>query len=157
MHAFKLATITVDTTVIGEYRDEWQPVALSYVVVVLVMRWCQLDSTSPVLGVHMLVGHHHQLAVGDEGVHELAADQVTVPGVIGVHGDTDVTEHGLYPGGRDGDMLLRIRALHLVLEDPQGPHLNGGVVSRYLDPNWGCDLESVHLDVGKRRREVGAP
>ena len=67
------------------------------------------------------------------------ADQVLPLGIVGMHGDRGVAQHGLGPGRRDDDVL--VAALDRILEVPQAAP----------------DLAQFDLEVGDRRQHLGVP
>ena len=69
-----------------------------------------------------------------------AAVQVAVALVLGMHGDAGVAEHGLGPGGGDGDELA-VAALDRVAEVPE----------------MAVDLLLLHLEVGDRGLQRAVP
>jgi hypothetical protein len=97
-----------------------------------------LERAGAELHVHILVGDDGDLAVHEGQDHGLA-DHVLVARVIGVHGHGRVAEHGLGPGGGDGDAALPFR---VGIRDPPQAALHGAV---------------LHLVVGQRGAVEGAP
>ena len=113
-----------------------QAVAAADLEVVRVVRRGDLDRAGAELRVHVRVGDHRDAPAGQRQL-DLAADQVGVPLVVGVHRHRGVAEHGLGPGGGDHD---RVGAVAVAERD----QLAVGVAV-------------VHLDVGQRGQAARAP
>jgi hypothetical protein len=75
--------------------------------VVRVVRRGDLDRAGAELRVHVRVGDHRDAPAGQRQP-DLAADQVAVPRVVGVHGHRGVAEHGLHPGGGHHDRVVTV-------------------------------------------------
>lgn len=91
-----------DDRVLVHDREIRQAVALSDLEVVRVVGRGDLDGARAELGVDVLVGDDRDPAAG-ERQFDLRADEVGVALVVGVNGDSGVTEHRLGPSRRDDD------------------------------------------------------
>ncbi len=101
----------------GHDVDAGQAVASADLEVGRIVGRRDLDRSGTERGIDGLVGHDR-----DQPIHyrqpELPADQRAVPLVRGMHRDGRIAQHGLGPGGRDGDVTRPI-----VERVPQVPEL----------------------------------
>ena len=117
-------------------RQAGQVVTAPDLEVIRVMRGGHLHRAGAELRVHVRISHDRDAAAGEREVN-LPADQVAVPGVVRVHGDGGVAEHGLGPGGGHHD---RVRAVAVADRD-----------------QLAVVLGVIDLDVGKRGQAARAP
>ena len=78
-----------------------------------------LHGTRTELFVDVVVGNDGHQATLDKRVHGFFADEVLVPFILRVDGDTRITEHSFWPGGSNLDRL--VAALNL------GPKTGRGI------------------------------
>ena len=122
-----------------DHHRHREPVAPANVEVVGVVRWRDLECTGAEGAVDVRVGDHGNLDADDRERH-LAADEVGVALVVGVHGNGDVGEHRLGARGRDHEGAPWL-ADHRI---------------RYL-PQLTVGLVELRLLVGERRETARAP
>ncbi len=125
-----------DPAVLVQDRDAGQPVAAADLEVVRVVRRGHLDRAGAELRVHVRVRDHRDPPAGQRQLH-VPADQVGVPGVVGMHRHRGVTQHRLGPGGRDHDGVVTVP-----------------VPDR---DQFAVLVAVVHLDVGQRGEAARAP
>ena len=89
--------------VIGHHVDELEAVLAAELKVRRVVGRRDLHRPGAEFPVHHVIGDDRQ-APPDERQDCMAADQVTVPLVLGVHGDGGIAEHGLRARGGDFDI-----------------------------------------------------
>ena len=111
-----------------------QPVALAHLVVVEVVRRCDLHATGAELRVHMLVRHDGQFAP-DEWQPHRGADQAAIAFILGVYRHAGVAEQGLRARRGHHQMLAAVRGA-------------GAVGQRIADvPQVAGFLRVLHLQV----------
>ena len=117
-----------------QHVDHRQVVALADLEIVEVVRRRDLHRARALLGVGIFVGDDR-----DAPARRAAASRACRPGpvalVVGMHGDGGVAQHRLGPGGRDGDVALRIvgiedRVLERIAEVPELPSTSRCSTSR---------------------------
>jgi hypothetical protein len=113
-----------------------QPVPPADLEVVRVVRRGHLDRPSTELRVHMRVSHHRDAPPGQRQP-DLTADQVGIAGIVRMHGNRGVPQHGLRPRGGDDDRIVSVPV-------PDGDQL--AVLVAVID-----------LDVRKRGEAARAP
>mmetsp|Transcript_49822 Transcript_49822/g.153860 ORF Transcript_49822/g.153860 Transcript_49822/m.153860 type:complete len:1584 (+) Transcript_49822:1327-6078(+) len=149
------AAVLVDVSGLREDVDLLQAEALAAPKIVTVVGGGDLHASCPEGLVDHGVGHHHHLALREEGVLDLLSVEGLVAVVVGVHGDRRVSEHRLQSGrGNDQEVL---RALDLVLELAEDTHLDLVVEAGDAQVRLAGDILVVHLEVRERRAQVRAP
>ena len=98
-HAIELRTGMSDMTCSVHNRWHVQIVALAHGVVIRIVRGSDLDSARTKFRIHVVISDDLQLKIIPEWVIKLVADQICVAFIFRVHGDSNVTQHGLYTGG----------------------------------------------------------
>ena len=88
--------LIVDLGVQRQHADEGQLVALADGVIVLVVRWGDLDHTRAKSLVHVVVGNHRNGSIAQRQ-GDVLAKQVPVALILGVHHGGHVAQHGLRP------------------------------------------------------------
>ena len=104
----RLVALELNVRIGVEDVDQRQVVALADLEVVEVVRGRDLHRAGALLRVGIVVGDDRDRRPTSGRTHVLA-DQVPVALVVGMHGDGRVAQHGLGPGGRDGDRAVRAR------------------------------------------------
>ncbi len=96
--------------VLVEDIDQWQLVALADFVVVEVVSGGDFHAAGTELEIDVVIGHDGDQAV-DQRQHDVAADQVLVALVLGMHCHGGVAEHGFRAGGGDHQVIQGIGGL----------------------------------------------
>ncbi len=122
-----------------EDRGHRQPVPLADREVVEVVRRRDLDGTGALLRVGVGVGDDRDAPAGQRQ-HHRAADQIGMAGVVGIHRNGGVAQHGLRPRGGDDD-AAPVLAVQRIADVPQ----------------VAAQLAALHLEVGDRRAEGRVP
>ena len=118
--------------------------AFTHGVVVEVVARRDLDAAGAELGIHMGVADDGDFAP-DQRQPRAGADQFAVAGIVRVHGEPRVAEHGFGPGGRDDDVVRSLRC-------------QDAIQQRIADvPQVTALLHVVHFQVGHRRLEDRVP
>ncbi len=131
VEAFERAGRGDDATLVHD-RDRRQVVPLADLEVVRVVGRRHLHGAGAERRVDVLVGHHRNAPPGERQL-DLGADQMRVALVVRMNRDGGVAEHGLDPGGGDGDRPVRDRHELAVV------------------------VEVLDLDVGKRGQAARTP
>ena len=103
----QLARLVVHPAVGADHRQLRQAVVAADLVVRRVVAGRDLQRARCELALDSLVGDHRHVPPDPRHDH-LAADQVAVPLVLGMHGDRDVGEDGRRPHRRDRDVPLAV-------------------------------------------------
>ena len=133
-----LRRLVVQPGELVEDADGFEIVAAADLEIVEVVRRGDLDRARALLRIGIFVGHDRDPAA-DQRQHGVLADQVLPLGIVGMHGNAGVAQHGLGPGGRHDDVL--VAALDGIAEVPQAA----------------ADLARFDLEVGDRRQHLGIP
>ena len=118
--------VLVDPAGVVEDVDHRQLVAAAGRIVVGVMGWGDLDGASPKLGPDDRItdDRHDPL---DERHEDLRPHQVTLTRIVGMDGDSDITQEGLRAGRGDLDPAIgpdrTIGINHVIADRPEGPGL----------------------------------
>ncbi len=130
--------LRVHPPVLADHRDHRQVVAAADLEVVGVMPRRDLQRTGTELRLHIVVGDDRQASPNERQDRE-PPDQVRVALVVGVHGDSHVTQHRLRPHGCHDD--LRVFVLDCVSNREQRVRLR----------------PLLDLEVGDRRARARVP
>ena len=105
-HAIELGSGISDMT--GGVHDRWhvQVVTVAHGVVIRVMRWGDLDGTSTKFRIDVVISDDFQLQIITEWVIKLVADEMSVALIFWVHGNSNVTQHGLNTRGGNHHVWL---------------------------------------------------
>ncbi len=104
-----------DAGVLVEDVDQRQVVALADLIVVEVMSRGDFYAAGAKFEVDVVVGDDRDQAV-HQRQHDVAADEVLVALVLGVHRDCGVAQHGFRPGGRYDQVILAIGCLATICQ-----------------------------------------
>eukprot|EP00754_Rhynchopus_humris_P043566 Rhum_TRINITY_DN3360_c0_g1::Rhum_TRINITY_DN3360_c0_g1_i1::g.10617::m.10617 len=154
LHALELA-LHADVAGLVHHADLRQLVPLTALEIVGVVRGGDLDHTSSLRHVDDRRVQHDGDDLVTERATRVLAVKVLVPLVLGVDGDTSVTQDRLRTRRRDLQLLAGL--VHNVLEVVH--HTNGhlGVVARHLDLRLSGELFVLHLQVGDGRLQSNTP
>ena len=139
-----------DHAALVQHGQAGQAVPPADLEVVRIVRRGDLHRAGAERRVDVLIGDHRDPPAGQRQLH-LAADQVPVPVVIGVHGHRGVAQHRLGAGGGDHD---RVRIPLRGGVGGASPRANTAVADR---DQLALVLAVVHLDVGQRGQAARAP
>ncbi len=106
IEAREFAARLVDPSLLVEDVDHGQAVADRERVVIRVMSGGDLDRAGPELLLDRIIGDDLEGAA-QEWQDRALADQVAVPQVVGVHGDSHVAQQRLWTRGRHADPAVR--------------------------------------------------
>ena len=136
--AILLRRLVVQPSELVEDADRLELVAAADLEVVEVVRRRDLDRARALLRVGVLVGDDRD-APADQRQDGVLADQVLPLGIVGMHRDAGVAQHGLGPGRGHDDVL--VAALDRILEVPE----------------MALHLAQFDLEVGDRSQHLGIP
>ena len=136
--AVLLRRLVVQARELVEDADRFELVAAADLEVVEVVRRRDLDRARALLRVGILVGHDRD-APADQRQDGVLADKMLPLGIVGMHRDAGVAQHGLGPRRGDDDVL--VAALDRILEVPE----------------MALHLARFDLEVGDRGQHLGVP
>src|SRR5699024_1555048 len=92
----------------GGVHDRWrvQVVTVAHGVVIRVMRWGDFDGSSAIFRIDVVISVDFQLVILTAWVMQLVVDEVSVALVYWVHGNSNVTQHGLNTRGGNHHVWL---------------------------------------------------
>ena len=123
-----------------EQVDDVEPVPAADLEIVEVVGRRDLHRARALFRVGIRIGDDGQ-AAADQRQHGVAADEAAIARVVGVHGDGGIAQHGLGPGGGDGDVRAR-PPLQRIADMPEPAVLH---------------LALLHLQVGDRGAQHRVP
>mmetsp|Transcript_32794 Transcript_32794/g.71507 ORF Transcript_32794/g.71507 Transcript_32794/m.71507 type:complete len:419 (-) Transcript_32794:110-1366(-) len=156
LQALKLFTsLLVDFTRSSENVNEFEIMFLSTSKVVVIMGRSDFDSSGSKLHVYEFGVQNNGQQAAVERVFQFLAVEVSVAGVVGVHGDCGVPKHGFDSCSGHNEFVRAV--LQLLGKFVQHAEFYHFVLAGHIDLGGFVQLNVVHFEVGNGGLEFDAP
>mmetsp|Transcript_23288 Transcript_23288/g.55014 ORF Transcript_23288/g.55014 Transcript_23288/m.55014 type:complete len:249 (-) Transcript_23288:1286-2032(-) len=109
--------ISVHGSVLVHDVDDWQIKLLSNGIIIGIMAWCNLKSTSTKLHINVFIGNNGDSSTSGHGDNGLLTNQMLVSLIVRVDANGCVAHYGLGSGSGNGQELFSAGSIHNILEE----------------------------------------
>lgn len=146
-HSLVFSSVLVDSTIVVEDVNLFESVSETTEVIVRVVSGGDLDGSGTEVHIdEFVIDNDLQDSVGDEWVDKFLANKILVSFVLGVNGDSSISEHGFNSGSGYSQSLGWIR-FKLVLKMYQDSEFVPALMSWDLDLLWLRKFEVIDFNI----------
>lgn len=146
LHAFKRTSVLVNQPVFSKYVDELEVVTLTYAIIVVVMGWSNLHTSSSELTVHHLISYNQNFSVWDEGMKELSAYKMFVSRILRMYSETSISKHSFNTSSCHLHKFCRV-ILKLIPESEHYSEFYFFLVTWHFNQSSFFDVDVFHLNI----------